>query len=54
MVLDMDAAHVEHDLVNILFTEKQIQDRLDELAAADRAPTTRARTSCSSASCAAR
>ena len=28
----MDAAHVEQDLVNILFTEKQIQDRLGELA----------------------
>ena len=32
MVLDMDAAHVEQDLVNILFTEKQIQERLDEMA----------------------
>jgi hypoxanthine phosphoribosyltransferase len=29
----MDAAHVESDLVNVLFTEKQIQDRLAELAA---------------------
>ena len=28
----MDAAHVEADLVNVLFTEKQIQDRLGELA----------------------
>ena len=32
MVLDMDAAHLEQDLVNILFTEKQIQERLDEMA----------------------
>ena len=29
----MDASHVEDDLVNVLFTEKQIQDRLAELAA---------------------
>ena len=29
----MDASHVESDLVNVLFTEKQIQDRLSELAA---------------------
>ena len=29
----MDASHVENDLVNVLFTEAQIQDRLDELAA---------------------
>jgi hypoxanthine phosphoribosyltransferase len=29
----MDESHVEGDLVNILFTEKQIQDRLAELAA---------------------
>jgi hypoxanthine phosphoribosyltransferase len=29
----MDASHVEQDLTNILFTEKQIHDRLDELAA---------------------
>jgi hypoxanthine phosphoribosyltransferase len=28
----MDARHVEDDLVNVLFTEKQIQDRLGELA----------------------
>ena len=28
----MDASHVEQDLVNVLFTEKQIQDRLAELA----------------------
>ncbi len=28
----MDASHVEQDLVNVLFTEKQIQDRLGELA----------------------
>ncbi len=28
----MDAAHVESDLVNVLYTEKQIQDRLGELA----------------------
>jgi hypoxanthine phosphoribosyltransferase len=28
----MDSAHVENDLVNVLFTEKQIQDRLGELA----------------------
>ncbi len=28
----MDAADVEQDLTNILFTEKQIHDRLDELA----------------------
>ena len=27
----MDSAHVENDLVNVLFTEKQIQDRLEEL-----------------------
>ena len=31
-VLDMDAAHMENDLVNILFTEAQIQDRLAEMA----------------------
>jgi len=31
-VLDMDAAHMENDLVNILFTEAQIQDRLGEMA----------------------
>ena len=29
----MDSAHVEHDLVNVLFTEEQIQDRLKEMAA---------------------
>jgi hypoxanthine phosphoribosyltransferase len=29
----MDSSHVENDLVNVLFTEKQIHDRLDELAA---------------------
>jgi hypoxanthine phosphoribosyltransferase len=28
----MDARHVEDDLVNVLYTEKQIQDRLGELA----------------------
>ena len=28
----MDVSHVEQDLVNVLFTEKQIQDRLGELA----------------------
>jgi len=28
----MDASHVENDLVEVLFTEKQIHDRLDELA----------------------
>ena len=28
----MDAADVDGDLVNILFTEKEIQDRLAELA----------------------
>ena len=28
----MDAAHVENDLVNVLFTEEQIQDRIGELA----------------------
>jgi hypoxanthine phosphoribosyltransferase len=28
----MDAAHVENDLVNVLFTEQQIRDRLGELA----------------------
>jgi hypoxanthine phosphoribosyltransferase len=28
----MDASHVEDDLVEVLFTEKQIQDRLGELA----------------------
>jgi hypoxanthine phosphoribosyltransferase len=28
----MDATHVEDDLVEILFTEKQIHDRLEELA----------------------
>ena len=31
-LLVMDAAHVENDLVNVLFTEAQIQDRLGELA----------------------
>jgi hypoxanthine phosphoribosyltransferase len=30
----MDESHVEGDLVDILFTEEQIQDRLGELAAA--------------------
>ena len=29
----MDSSHVEHDLVNILFTEAQIQQRLAEMAA---------------------
>ncbi|GAB2771396.1 hypoxanthine phosphoribosyltransferase [Nocardioides salsibiostraticola] len=29
----MDAAHVENDLVNVLFTEAQIQERIGELAA---------------------
>ena len=29
----MDASHVENDLVNVLFTEEQIQTRLRELAA---------------------
>ena len=29
----MDEAHVEGDLVDVLFTEEQIQDRLGELAA---------------------
>ena len=29
----MEASHVENDLVHILFTEKQIQERLEELAA---------------------
>ena len=28
----MDASHVENDLVNVLFTEEQIQNRLGELA----------------------
>ena len=28
----MDSSHVEHDLVNILFTEAQIQQRLGEMA----------------------
>ena len=28
----MDASHVENDLVNVLFTEEQIQNRLAELA----------------------
>src|SRR6187399_1754676 len=28
----MDSSHVENDLVNVLFTEEQIQDRLRELA----------------------
>jgi len=28
----MDVTHVEGDLVNVLFTEQQIHDRLDELA----------------------
>ena len=31
-VLAMDATHVEDDLVDILFTEEQIQDRLEEMA----------------------
>jgi hypoxanthine phosphoribosyltransferase len=30
----MDAKHIEGDLVNVLYTEEQIQDRLAELAAA--------------------
>ena len=29
----MDASHVEQDLVNVLFTEAQIRDRLAEMAA---------------------
>ena len=28
----MDSSHVENDLVNILFTEEQIQQRLAEMA----------------------
>ena len=28
----MDSSHVENDLVNVLFTEKQIQERIGELA----------------------
>jgi hypoxanthine phosphoribosyltransferase len=28
----MDSSHVEHDLVNVLFTEAQIQQRLGEMA----------------------
>jgi hypoxanthine phosphoribosyltransferase len=28
----MDTSHVEHDLVNVLFTEEQIQQRLAEMA----------------------
>ncbi len=28
----MDSSHVEHDLVNVLFTEAQIQQRLSEMA----------------------
>ena len=40
----MDSSHVETDLVNVLFTEKQIQDRLSELARRSRR-TTRAGTS---------
>ena len=28
----MDSSHVEHDLVNVLFTEAQIHDRLGEMA----------------------
>ena len=39
----MDAAHVEDDLVDVLFTEKQIQDRLGSWPRRSR-PTTRART----------
>ncbi|WP_426242754.1 hypoxanthine phosphoribosyltransferase [Nocardioides sp. LHG3406-4] len=30
----MDASHVENELVNVLFTEEQIQERLGEMAAA--------------------
>jgi hypoxanthine phosphoribosyltransferase len=29
----MEVSHVEHDLVHVLFTEKQIHERLDEMAA---------------------
>ena len=29
----MDSSHVEHELVNVLFTEAQIQQRLAEMAA---------------------
>ena len=29
----MDAAHVDADLVNVLFTEAQIQEKVGELAA---------------------
>jgi hypoxanthine phosphoribosyltransferase len=32
-VLAMDAPHMENDLVNVLFTEAQIQGRLEEMAA---------------------
>ena len=32
----MDSSHVENDLVNVLFTEAQIQERLGEMAAPDR------------------
>ena len=48
----MDSAHIEGELVDILFTEEQIQAKLAEMAKRSR-PTTRARTSSWSASCAA-
>ena len=53
----MDAADVESDLVEVLYTEAQIQARLAELAHADRGRLPEdwaARTCCSSASSAAR
>jgi hypoxanthine phosphoribosyltransferase len=31
-LLGMDAAHIDDDLVHVLFTEAQIRDRLDEMA----------------------
>ena len=49
----MDAVHVDDDLINVLFTEKQIQDRLAEMAATIRRTTT-ARTCSLSASSAVR
>ena len=49
----MDASSVQGDLVDVMFTEAQIQAKLAEMAREiERA--TRARTCCSSASCGAR
>ena len=50
----MDAADVQDDLVEVLFTEKQIQDRIGELAQQIEADYDGTATSSWSASCAVR